>query len=421
MQKRSNFPDSQNQAYQLSKLKSVLKIAQEVPFYKPCLQNFNIDHFTYTDFAELPFLTKDKIREGKDTLLNQRYKKTDSVYENTSGGSTGEPLRFMRTKEQSFYAQGSYFYANYLNGINPNDRTLFLWGAVRDMHKESNKSVIRQVKNFLLGTKKLNTFVLNKTIIDSYIKEINAFKPVAIKAYVHSIYDIAKYINANKIEIEGRPIIHTSTGPLYPEMKAEIKRAFNDTHVFSFYGSREVGPMATELPGEEGMMVLYDNIFLEIINKEGKPAKHGEEGEIVVTTLNNHYMPLLRYRIGDRAVKNDHEFSTFGTLRIQSVLGRTLGVIHTKDGNTIDGQFFTTLFFNVRGINNFQLIQKSITQLQLNLIKNEKFDEGELDAILKRIQVEVAGVEIEVEFRTKIDLTSTGKIMYVYSELDLIK
>jgi phenylacetate-CoA ligase len=144
-------------------------------------------------------------------------------------------------------------------------------------------------------------------------------------------------------------------------------------------------------------------------------VKQGEEGEIVVTTLNNFYMPLLRYKIGDRAVKGDD--LEFGTLKLESVVGRTIGVIHKEDGSRIDGQFFTTLFFNKEGIKNFQLVQKTISDLQLKIVKSEKFEQEELSSILNRIKEELINTKIDVVFCDKIDLTSTGKIMYVYSEI----
>src|SRR5690606_29766283 len=152
-------------------------------------------------------------------------------------------------------------------------------------------------------------------------------------------------------------------GPLYPEMRQEISKAFNSAYVYNFYGSREVSAIATEVKGLQGMYVMFDNVLVEILDNENNPVKRGEEGEIVITTLNNYYMPLLRYKIGDRAIKGDD--LEWGVLQMEKVIGRTLGVIYRNDGPKIDGQFFTTLFFNKKGIKSFQLVQKSISDLNL--------------------------------------------------------
>ena len=65
--------------------------------------------------------------------------------------------------------------------------------------------------------------------------------------------------------------------------------------VFNLYGSTETGHLLME--NERGeMKPSYDTAFLEIVDADARGI-----GELVVTTLTNDYMPLLRYRIGDLA------------------------------------------------------------------------------------------------------------------------
>lgn len=414
--KQASFSMKEREDYQLEKLKVLLREAKDIAYYKPLLKDLDIDNLSYEKFSKIELLDKDKIRKYSSELINKNYSSKNGVYSNTSGGSTGSPVKFYQTFEQMNRGRANYHYANFLNGIKYDDKMMVFWGAMRDMHNQGKVGISSRIKNFLSNSITLNTFVLNDEIIEKYIENFNQFKPQAVKAYVHSLYDIAKYINSHQIKIKAKPIIHTTTGPLYEEVRTEIKKAFNNAHVFSFYGSREVSAIATELIDENQMMVLYDNVLVEILDKEGKPVSNGEEGEIVVTTLNNSYMPLIRYRIGDRAVKAD-DIHTFGTLTLKSVLGRTLGVIHKKDGSYIDGQFFTSLFFNIVGVDNFQLIQKSLDSLILNIVPNRDKNEIDLTAILNRIGEELDGANIQVNYVNSIDLTTTGKIMYVYSEI----
>lgn len=411
LNRKSILAFDDNFDYQFKKLVKVLEIAiNNMPYYK----NINIDlnNLTYDEFSKLPFLTKSVIRDSSRQLINNNYPSKKKLYKNSSGGSTGEPVVFYQTDEKGISGAANYYYSLSLNEVNFYDKTVDLWGAERDMYKGKSKFSLR---NFILNKTVLNTFVLSDEIIINYISRLNTIKPHYIKAYVHSIYEIAKYINSNKIEINFIPIIHCTTGPLYPEMRAEIRKAFNNCHVFNFYGSREVSAIATEIKGGQGMFILFDNVFVEILDENGQPVKKGEEGEVVVTTLNNDYMPLIRYKIGDRAIKGDD--LKFGTLHIDKVIGRTLGVIYRKDGIRIDGQFFTTLFFNKKSIKSFQLVQNDINSLDLNIVKNHPFDLGELNTIIDRIYKELGDVNININYVDKINLTSTGKIMYVYSKI----
>ena len=40
----------------------------------------------------------------------------------------------------------------------------------------------------------------------------------------------------------------------------------------------------------------------EVVRPDGRPAAAGEEGDVVVTSFLHRIMPLLRYRLGDRAI-----------------------------------------------------------------------------------------------------------------------
>lgn len=411
LKKRQPIKTQENLVYQKNKISNILSIATEnIEYYKGL--GIHTKDFSYSDFKKIPILTKEIIRHHSDVLVNPNYQRLNEVLKNTSGGSTGEPITFFVTKEQDPHGYANYYLALHQNGVNIYDASVDLWGAERDMHNTDSKF---DLSSFLYNKTTLNTFVLSDEIIKTYIIRLNKIKPKFIKAYVHSIYEISKFINKNNITINFTPTIHCTTGPLYPEMKSEIIKAFNDARVYNYYGSREVSAIATEIKDQEGLFVLYDNVFVEILDKDNQPVKKGEEGEVVITTLNNFYMPLLRYKIGDRAIKGDD--LEFGTLKFDAVVGRTLGVIHKKDGTKIDGQFFTSLFFYKNGIKNFQLIQKTISDLELRIVKSDSYKQEELDSIIRKIESELVDVKIKIIFCEKIDLTATGKKMYVYSEI----
>ncbi len=68
----------------------------------------------------------------------------------------------------------------------------------------------------------------------------------------------------------------------------------------SAYGLVETSVVAGECPEGEGMHTVMDNFIIEVINPEtGENLMDGEEGELVITPLNNVAMPLIRYRTGD--------------------------------------------------------------------------------------------------------------------------
>lgn len=66
------------------------------------------------------------------------------------------------------------------------------------------------------------------------------------------------------------------------------------------FASSEAGLMALETPAKNGLRVLDDWVYLEVIDPEtGEVLPDGERGELVVTHLSKEAMPLLRFRTGD--------------------------------------------------------------------------------------------------------------------------
>lgn len=83
-------------------------------------------------------------------------------------------------------------------------------------------------------------------------------------------------------------------------LRATIERLWDCT-TFIHYGLTESGlGCAVECPYHLGQHIRHDELFLEIVDPQGKQnLPLGEWGEIVITTLRREAMPLIHYRTGD--------------------------------------------------------------------------------------------------------------------------
>jgi phenylacetate-CoA ligase len=116
--------------------------------------------------------------------------------------------------------------------------------------------------------------------------------------------------------------------------------------VFDLYGSTETGHLLME--NERGeMKPSYDTAFLEVIN----PDEHGL-GDLVVTTLSNDFMPLLRYRIGDLAEKRG---LPYGNNFI--VHGRARDALVAADGSRVTTWQVDECFAAAHGVAHYELRQ----------------------------------------------------------------
>ncbi len=78
-------------------------------------------------------------------------------------------------------------------------------------------------------------------------------------------------------------------------------RATWDVPVVDLYGLRETGAVAARTGTGPFVVVAGRRVWVEILDDDGAPVRDGEPGEVVVTVDENPYLPLLRYRTGDRA------------------------------------------------------------------------------------------------------------------------
>lgn len=91
-------------------------------------------------------------------------------------------------------------------------------------------------------------------------------------------------------------LAHVSGGPLFPELKAVY--AARGIEVRQSYGTADLGLIAYESAGGEGLIV-DEGVLVEIVRPgTDDPVAEGEVGEVVVTSFNRFY-PLLRFGTGD--------------------------------------------------------------------------------------------------------------------------
>lgn len=69
--------------------------------------------------------------------------------------------------------------------------------------------------------------------------------------------------------------------------------------VLDLYSMNEVGPIGVFDPALGGHVLLQDQLWVEVLDSQGRPLPDGERGELTVTGGFNFCLPLLRYRTGD--------------------------------------------------------------------------------------------------------------------------
>jgi len=373
------------------------------------------------NFTRIPVLTKAIIRREWKDLHSQDYK-TRKPYENHSGGSTGEPVRFLQDQAYSEWNVANKIYYKGFGGQEIGEKELRLWGSERDL-QEGKESFLIRLRNWLYNRKELNAFKMSPEDMFRFVDIINRTKPTWIEAYVQAITEFSRFVQENHLTIFPPKGVLTSAGTLYPEMQALIEEVFG-CMVFNRYGGREAGDMACTCEKQEGLHLSVWNSHIEILDDRHQPAVATEMGRIYVTTLNNYSMPLIRYDIGDMAVAGATQTCSCGrgTPTIEKVIGRHMEAFRTREGKVVPAEFFIHFIgvvYNQGYIDRFQVVQNDYDDIVIRVVVKEKrkFDEFSAPMIESIKAVMGQTCRVRFDFVDAIAPSAGGKYLYTISKV----
>ncbi len=405
--------------YQWQQLELLLEYCyQNVPYYQKLWRSLGIqstqDIKNLDDFSKLPGLSKDDISCHYSDLVSDS-SNVKNIHKAT-GGSTGKPFRFEYNVESDESRQAimwrGYGWLNAGLGV----KSLHLWGA--DIgHVSGFKKFKTALYHRYYNRKIISSFNMREDNMQSYIDEINQYKPDALVAYVNPIYQLAKHIIDNKMSVFSPGRIVTGAEALHEFQRELIEMAFN-CPVYNTYGCREFMSIAVECKEEKKLHINADQLLVETINDEGESIMD-EPGDVVITDLSNFGMPLIRYMNGDRAVLSKQPCSCGNPLPImEKVEGRKLDIIKTPQGGKIPGIFFPHLFKEFIGVERFQVRQKKISEIDILMVVNEQFSKNNEKQIEDEFKKYTMGsVKINFFKVDDIPLTASGKYRVTICEI----
>ena len=368
-----------------------------------------------------PVIDKDQIMEapGKFTCELNR-----GTFTNSSGGSTGVPVKVLQDQiYQTATLGASYLLYNWAQR-KPGESYLKIWGAQRDI-THNGMGLRFHLQNFLANRNVVNAFKLSPNDMLALARNIDRFRPKLIEGYADGLFEIASFFRENDIRLSHPPkSIISSAGTLLDFMRERIQSAFK-TIVFDRYGSREAGNMAAECSAHNGLHIMGETTFLEIIDAEGQRLPPGSEGDIAVTNLWNYTMPLIRYRIGDCGIMADSLCSCGRPYPLlKTVTGRSSASLRLQDGSIVSPTFFIHFMgvvHNDGSILKFQIAQKAYDLVIIRLVVRPHFrieTWSNREKLVKHVQ-KVMGPNCIVRFEIVDDIlkTPTGKYLYTVQEM----
>jgi phenylacetate-CoA ligase len=157
-----------------------------------------------------------------------------------------------------------------------------------------------------------------------------------------------------------QPVFILSSGSLLgAELRRNLERKLA-TRVVDTYGMTEFGLIASECPAG-ALHIDTSALVVEVVGDDGAPVPDGEAGELVLSSVLNLAMPLLRYRTGDLGVVETGPCACGRrTPRLARLLGRKINCFRLAKGGLFAPTYFNDLFVRFPALEEFQITQNAI-------------------------------------------------------------
>ncbi len=419
------FKTGRQELIQARLVELLLQAERTVPFYKGRIDPEMGPGDALDVLASLPIITKKDL--NSQPKLFKSSEPVKGVYENSTGGSTGQPLQILQDKAYFDWASGTKYLFYEWAGWKPGEKILQIWGSQRDVLGQT-ATLKSRISSRLRKMRMLDAFKISPKDVPKYIDAIDSYRPSVLECYVDAAYTIAKEMIRQglkpKHQVKG---VLVSAGTLYPEFDSVIREAFR-APIINRYGSREAGDIACTCPKGRIHVNPFTH-YVEIVDKNGKRIEEGT-GRVILTLLRNYTMPLIRYEIGDLATIIPQETSCpcgrdWQTL--ERVDGRTGSLFYKKDGTSISPLFFVHFVGVVHNsglFEKYQIVQEDYGRILIKLVLAEGVQSfGDVvQRSLEKIRADfrkVLGEEVEIlfSFEEEIPTLSSGKYVYAFSKM----
>jgi phenylacetate-CoA ligase len=135
------------------------------------------------------------------------------------------------------------------------------------------------------------------------------------------------------------------------------------------YSCEEVGYIALQCPQvADHYHVQAENLLVEVLDAAGRPCAPGATGEVVLTTLHNFAMPLIRYAIGDFAQVGPPCPCGRGLPVLRRIHGRARNLLRLPDGSQHWPSFPAEDWLAIAPVRQFRLRQTAAERIEVELV-----------------------------------------------------
>lgn len=401
---------------QLQRLQALLAHAERnVPYYAEIFRDLGItsrDIRSLDDFARLPMLTKDIVRERAADLVRTDVPR-DTLLAHHSGGSTGVPLTFYR--DQAYLdASSAGTYRNLAQaGWRPGEMIAFFWGWNEKLERMPRWQF--ELRQWLRRMYQFDPFRSGPDDMDHWVRAWRRIGATVAHGYASTIARFAEHVERTGQRVAPVRGVFTTAEKLYPPQREVISRVFG-CRVYDCYGSSEVQNIAAEC--SHGRM--HVNIDFVVLETDGSTETAGAS-PLLATSLKSFAMPFIRYRNEDCGMLVQSDCSCGNGFPVMELnVARVSDNFILSDGRTVHGEYFTHLMYGSEGVATFQFHQVTTERIVLRAVPLPGALETcrrEVKAAADQVMKLAPNLLVETELVEQIALSAAGKHRFTRSDV----
>lgn len=373
------------QDQQFQQLAKVLTHAFEtVPFYRERLSVIGFrpnQTITPAQFATLALLRRSDVQSLGDALRSQQPPPDHGrLLVHQTSGSTGRPIRAFGTEITQFFwnaltLRDHLWHGRDLSGKLASIRTTVEnglargWGPSTDVAFDTGASATLNIR----------------ADIETQLRWLREQDPDYLLSHPSNLLALAQGCLAAGIRLPKLREVRAFGETVTSELRIACREAWG-VSVADAYSAQEIGYIALQCPEHEHYHIQSENVLVEVLNDENRPCAPGEIGRVVITTLHNFAMPLIRYEILDYAEAGEACPCGRGLPVIRRVLGRQRNLVTLPDGRRHWPSFPAESWAHIAPIRQIQLVQRELDGIEARLVSDRPLaaeEERQLGAVLQ--------------------------------------
>ncbi len=321
--------------------------------------------------ATLPILARLDVQRLGDSLLNPSVPAQHGrLHRAHTSGSTGIPVTFYQTDltryfwraltlREHFWQQRDFggslasIRSNVENGQAPN------WGI-------ATENIIRTGAAYAMNI---------RTDIGEQLDWLVEKNPTYLLTHPSNLKALIKRAIQRDIVLPNLKQLRTF-GEVLQEETRQLCRSAWSIEIADVYSSEEAGYIALQCD-QGAYHIQSENLLVEIINDRGEPARPGQIGRVLITTLHNFAMPLIRYEIGDYAESGTDCACGRGLPVIRRIMGRERNMLKLPGGTEHWPSFPENLWVGIAPIQQLQVVQECLDEVILKIKSERPLTQGE--------------------------------------------